>query len=146
MTLKTREGGEDAKAISCYQGSMRRLAIFLVPLVAGCAAPEPAAVPGQAAETAGLLAGPPQSCVTIHPTDTMRVSETDRHTLIFGKGGTVFANRLAPGCVFPANDVLLTEPNGPSYCRGDIVRSFDPVSKIPGPSCALNEFVPYTRD
>jgi hypothetical protein len=28
---------------------------------------------------------------------------------------------------------------------GDLVRSFDSVSKIPGPSCRLGDFIPYTR-
>jgi len=37
------------------------------------------------------------------------------------------------------------DQTGSSLCRGDIVRSFDRLSKIPGPSCVLNDFVPYTR-
>jgi len=39
----------------------------------------------------------------------------------------------------------VTEPIGSQYCRGDIVRSFDRQSRIPGPACILGDFVPYTR-
>ena len=52
---------------------------------------------------------------------------------------------LGPGCSFGINDILVFEPTGGSYCRGDIVRSVDRDSHIPGPSCVLGDFVPFTR-
>jgi hypothetical protein len=42
-------------------------------------------------------------------------------------------------------DVLVMEPIGSQYCRGDLVRSVDPVSRIPGAACQLGDFVPYTK-
>ena len=117
--------------------------ILLIPLVAGCAAP-PTAAPQQASELTGRAAGAPQRCVPIRATDSLRISENDRHTLVYGSGRTVWANPLG-SCGFGVNDVPITEPMGSSYCRGDIVRSFDRYSRIPGPSCVLGDFVPYTR-
>jgi hypothetical protein len=75
----------------------------------------------------------------------LRVSENDRHTLVYGTGGTIWANRLGPSCGFGRDDILVTEPIGSQLCGGDIVRSIDRNSHIPGPSCVLQSFVPYTR-
>jgi hypothetical protein len=76
----------------------------------------------------------------------MRISADDRHMIVYGSGRTIWVNRLAPGCGFGPNDVLVTEPTGSSYCRGEIVRSVDQVSGIRGPACPLGDFVPYTRN
>jgi hypothetical protein len=128
-----------------YPNIMKRIAVAFLAILAGCAAPQPGAPQGVAEELAGRTAGAPQRCVQIVRDQGLRVSETDRHTLIYGGGSTVFANRLGPGCGFARNDVLVLEPVGSSYCRGDIVRSFDAQSRIPGPSCILGDFTPYTR-
>jgi hypothetical protein len=77
--------------------------------------------------------------------DALRVSGNDRHTLIYGNGRTVWANSLGPACGFGYDDIIVTQPTGSQLCGGDIVRSFDRVSRIPGPSCVLNDFVPYER-
>ena len=66
--------------------------------------------------------------------------------LLYRNGSKLWVNQLQDGCGgFGRWDVLVTEPIGTQYCRGDLIRSFDPVSKIPGPSCRLGDFVPYTR-
>jgi hypothetical protein len=65
--------------------------------------------------------------------------------LVYGSGGTLWANDLGPQCGFGSDDVLVTEPVGSYHCRGDIVRSFDRFSRIPGPTCVLSNFVPYRR-
>ena len=49
----------------------------------------------------------------------------DHSLLLYGSGRTIWANPLGPHCSFRYDDVLVTEPVGSSYCRGDIVRSFD---------------------
>jgi hypothetical protein len=41
--------------------------------------------------------------------------------------------------------ILVVEPIGAQYCRGDRVRTMDPVSRIPGPACTLGDFIPYSR-
>jgi hypothetical protein len=96
-------------------------------------------------ELAGRVVGPPQQCVSIESQQSLRVSDSDHHTLLYGNGRTIWANRLAQQCTFRSDDVLVTEPTGPSYCRGDIVRSFDRLSRIPGPACVLGDFIPYNR-
>ena len=75
----------------------------------------------------------------------LRVSENDPGTLVYGDGKRIWINRLAPGCFFSWSDIPVFEVHGSSYCRGDIVRSFDRTSRIPGPSCVLGDFVPYTK-
>jgi hypothetical protein len=120
-----------------------RLAAVL--LLGACAAPQPTEAPGPPRELAGRVAGPAQKCVLIQANESLRVSDTNRHLLLYGSGKTIFANQLAPACGYGRDDVLITEPSGSYYCRGDLVRSMDRLSHIPGPSCAIGEFVPYTR-
>ena len=72
------------------------------------------------------------------------MSDTDSHMLLYSRGATIWANNLGPECGFSVNDTLISEPLS-HYCRGDLVRSFDHMSNIPGPTCVLGDFVPYTR-
>lgn len=124
---------------------MRIRVILLAAMLGACAAPPPDFAPRQAFELVGRVAGAPQRCVLIQSGASLRVSDGDRHTLVYGSGRTIWANHLGPHCGFGSGDVLVTEPFGSYYCRGDLVRSFDPYSKIPGPACILSDFVPYTR-
>lgn len=75
----------------------------------------------------------------------MRVDERNRDTLLYGRGRTIWANHLAPGCGFSPSDTLVVQPIGSDYCRGDFLRSVDPASHFPAASCYLSDFVPYTR-
>jgi hypothetical protein len=124
---------------------MRARLAILVALIGGCVAPPPDAGPRQASELVGSVAGTPQRCVLIEQNSGLRVSDGDRHTLVTGSGRTVWGNHLGPSCEFGANDILIFEPIGSQYCRGDLVRSIDRFSKIPGPACVLGDFVPYVR-
>lgn len=124
---------------------MRIAALVIALAAAGCTAPQPYETAQQPRELAGRAAGPAQRCVLIQRSEALRVSDTDRHTLLYGSGRTIWANRLGPSCGFGYNDLLITEPIGSYYCRGDIVRSIDRYSKIPGPGCVLGDFVPYSR-
>lgn len=122
-----------------------RLSILALALAAAaCAAPQPEPS-RQAVELAARTAGAAERCVTIRQGEALRISDTDRHTLLYGSGRTIWANRLGPACSFRLDDVLVTEPFGSQFCRGDIVRSFDRFSRIPGPACVLGDFVPYNR-
>jgi hypothetical protein len=94
---------------------------------------------------AGRTAGPPERCIVIEPAESFRVSQSDRHTLLYGTGRTIWANHLGSGCGFNSSLTLVTQPIGSSHCRGDLVRSFDSFTRIPGPSCILGEFTPYTH-
>jgi hypothetical protein len=119
--------------------------IILAAALGGCAAPQPEAPPRQPRELAARTAGAPQRCVRIEPSESLRTSGDDRHTLLYGSGRTIWVNALGPSCGFGYDDVLVTEPIGSFHCRGDIVRSIDRYSGIPGPSCVLGDFVPFTR-
>ena len=124
---------------------MRLRPPLLLLFLGSCAPSPPASVPHVATELTGRRAGPPQRCVPIEGDIALRVAEGDRATLLYGTGRKIWANHLPAGCGFNQSDVLILEPIGSDYCRGDFVRSFDPVSRVPGPSCILSDFVPYTR-
>jgi len=113
-------------------------------IIAACvAAPAPVEL-RRASELVGRMAGPPRRCVPIEQNVALTIANGDTHTLLYGRGRTVWANDLGPSCGFAANDTLIVQPIGASYCRGDLVRSVDPASGIRGPACFLNDFVPYT--
>src|SRR3954470_12682351 len=114
-------------------------------LLGSCAGPPPNDATAHATELAGRLAGAPKDCLPIRTSENLRIAEADRSTLVYGSGAIVWANHVGPGCRFGANDIPVFEPFSGSYCRGDIVRSIDRYSHIPGPSCVLGDFVPYTR-
>lgn len=120
--------------------------IAALALVLGsCAAPQPEAEQhGPGREVAGRTAGAVKRCVLIEPSQSLRTAENDRHTLVYGSGRTIWVNHLG-SCGFGSDDLLITEPIGSYYCRGDLVRSIDRLSRIPGPACVLGDFVPYAR-
>jgi hypothetical protein len=126
---------------------MRRSIAFPAALLAiSCAASPPSPAPRQLPnELAGRIAGKPERCVLIQAGEGLRFSEGDSQTLLYGNGRTVWANDLGPHCTISPNDILINEPLAPYYCRGDLVRSLDHISKIPGPACVLGDFVPYRR-
>jgi hypothetical protein len=123
---------------------MRTGVFVLVLALSSCVAPPPQSAPGRATELDGRIAGAPQHCVPIEHGISLRVAEGDRSTLIYGYGRRIYANHLPAGCSFHPSDTLVVQPIGSDYCHGDFVRSIDPVSRFPGPSCYLGDFVPYT--
>lgn len=124
---------------------MRITLIATLAVLASCAALPQDSAPRPAIELIGRTAGSAQRCVQIDQGQSLRVSDTDRHMLLYGNGHLVWANRLSASCGFSSSDTLVTEPIGSYYCRGDLVRSFDQFTKIPGPTCVLGDFVPYAR-
>lgn len=124
---------------------MRISVIATLAVLASCAALPQDSATRPAVELAGRTPGAAQRCVMIEPSQSLRVSDTDRHTLLYGNGRIIWANRLGSSCGFSSNDILVTEPIGSDHCRGDLVRSFDRYTKIPGPACVLGDFLPYAR-
>jgi hypothetical protein len=120
-------------------------ALALALALGSCTAPPPPPQPqGPPLELAGRTAGGPQNCVTTTQLDVLRPSENAAHVMLYGSGRTIWANNLG-SCRFGYDDILVMQMYGPQLCRGDIVRSIDRLSRIPGPACVLNDFVPYTR-
>jgi hypothetical protein len=121
------------------------IALAVAVLAVSCAAPAP--IPANrppARELAGRVAGQPQRCVLIRSDQPLKVSTADRHMLIYSDGRTTWANDLGQ-CALDPDDILVSQAIGSSYCRGDLIRSIDRVSRLPGPACVLGEFVPYTK-
>lgn len=124
---------------------MKTFAFLVLPLLAGCALGE-RRLSGEeelARELAGRLAGRPQSCI---PAMADRgLVPVDRQTLVSRQGGRVWVNRLRSECPgISPHGTLVVETFSGQYCRGDRVRGLEPGGSIPGPSCVLGEFVPYT--
>lgn len=125
---------------------MKPYPVTLAILLLSCAVPPPGPESmGPSSELAGRLAGTPKRCVSIEPSGSLRIAEHDDHMLLYGSGRTIWVNDLGRECGFNSNDVLVTHPFGSSYCEGDIVHSIDRSSHIPGPTCVLSNFVPYSR-
>lgn len=114
-------------------------------LLASCNAPQLAQAPREVVELAGRIPRAPVHCVSALDRRDLRLSASDRSTLIYGTGKTIWVNRLGPGCTFSWSDIPLFEVTGASYCRGDMVGSIDESSHMRGPSCPLGDFIPYTR-
>ena len=123
---------------------MRIAFVSLAAALAGCTSPPPSASNAPIAEIAGRIAGPAQRCVTLTQSEGLHAA--NRSTLAVRTGKTVWINQMQEGCSgFGQWDVLVTEPIGSYHCRGDLVRSFDRYSRIPGPACVLGDWAPYRR-
>jgi len=122
---------------------MRLRFASLLGLLGACTVAPPTGAPGPITELNGRIARAPVKCLHMNQNEALRTSEQNHNVLIYGSGRTIWLNQLAPGCNFHDSDVLVTEPFGSSLCRGDVVHSFDRLSRIPGPACVLGDFIPY---
>ena len=119
---------------------MKPPAVLFAVALASCTAPPPPPQPqGPPLELAGRTAGLPQNCVTTTQLDVLRPSENAPHVMLYGSGRTIWANNLG-SCRFGYDDILVMQLYGSQLCRGDIVRSLDRLSRIPGPACVLGDF------
>jgi hypothetical protein len=142
----------EVKLLGAFGGSIRYITVMTRILVVAlglvltsCVPPPPTGQQAPATELVGRVAGPPERCISIVSMHNLRISDSDPQLILYGNGPTIWANPLGPGCSFMRSDILVTEPTGSSYCRGDIVRSIDPISHIPGRTCVFGDFIPYRR-
>lgn len=131
---------------------MRRLALIVPVLLAGCAAgansPSGTTNPKQLAKIAdalkGLTPGEPKSCI-----DQTRVRDTKKFegTILYVYSPREIYRNDVDGCQgLRYGDPIVSRTMTTQLCRGDILRTFSPGTPgIPSGSCALNSFVPYTR-
>jgi hypothetical protein len=125
--------------------------LMLISAFAFCAAScsTPPATPGGqsalAAEVAGRVAGPPQSCITSHQSTNLRV--VDSQTLAYDDGPTIWVTHLGAACPgIESLSTIIVEPKlGGQYCRGDHVRGLEQGATIPGATCFIGDWVPYRR-
>ncbi|MGZ2411087.1 hypothetical protein ACUXST_000484 [Sphingomonas sp. F9_3S_D5_B_2] len=123
---------------------MRSLILLAaVAAVAGCSRPvmHPGAEAAQA--LAGRVPGAPELCVSTNAAENLHV--LDPQTVAYGNGRTIYVNHLASVCpgISHFNTLIVEGSAGGQYCRGDRIRGLEPGTSIPGPSCNLNEWVPY---
>ena len=116
----------------------------LTAVVGGCAEPPRGTNASPVPELAGRTAGAAERCVPIEQSSNLRIAQSG--LILYGTGRTIWVNRLGDKCPgMDRMDILVVEPIGTEYCRGDRVRTIKPVSNIPGPICRLGDFVPYRR-
>ena len=124
---------------------MRTLLLISLLLAAGCRATGPAevAIPDAwRAELAGRAAGPAQACISDFPNQALRVVNST--TVAYDAGRTMWINRLLANCpALSPHNTLIVERSGSQICRGDRIRGLEPGGIIPGPSCNLQDWVPY---
>jgi hypothetical protein len=114
-------------------------------MVASCSRP-PMAPGNRAADLlAGRIAGPPQTCVSTYSSENIHA--LDAQTLAYGYGRTIYVNRLQAPCpaIGEGNTIIVEAATGSQYCRGDRVRGREPGAIIAGPSCNLQDWVPYRQ-
>lgn len=120
--------------------------------LAGCMTQPPA--PGATAEsqlkfaelTAGKVAGRPISCLP--PTLRSRNLEViDDRTIAYRDGSRTYVNHLRGECgnLKSGFNTLLVRSGGSGTCNGDIAEVADVRTGMTFGSCALGDFVPYTR-
>ncbi len=112
--------------------------------VGGCVPAGAPAPPRSATELAGRTPGAPQKCVPTTRTEGLRYG--GERTVLYGRGRTIWANRLSQRCSgLRPNHAFKISSIGAQYCRGDLLTSADPVSGTAGPGCFLDDFIPYRK-
>lgn len=91
----------------------------------------------------GRVAGDPQSCITSWDAREMEV--IDNTAIVFGRGNTIWVNRPQNADDLDRDDVLVTRTHGGSFCRLDMVQTYDRASFFPTGFLNLGDFVPYRR-
>ncbi|MBX3566094.1 MAG: hypothetical protein KF730_16155 [Sphingomonas sp.] len=91
----------------------------------------------------------------LHPGAAKRCVRRDRVTevrgfrdeiLFVGGRGKLWRNRTTGSCGGLARgDIIVTHSFGSDYCAGDVVKTRSPNGGMVTGSCALGDFVPYTR-
>jgi len=97
--------------------------------------------------TAGKVAGTPITCLP--PSVRSRnMTVIDDSTIAFEDGGSrTYVNHLRGACdnLRPGFNTLVVRSGGSGTCSGDIADVADVRTGMTYGSCALGEFIPYTR-
>ncbi|USI73155.1 hypothetical protein [Sphingomonas morindae] len=123
---------------------MPRTALSLPLLLATLATPLAARPASLDATLAGRTAGAPRSCLPAFLGD--RGSQSFPGALLYGgSSSTIYLNRL-PNCTALTPDrVVVIRSYGSGPCRGDIVEVRERFTPVPVGSCALGDFIPYSK-
>lgn len=130
---------------------MIRLALPLVLLLAACtttAAEQRSDQRAQAQiarELDGLHPGAPVQCIA---RDRVRETRNFRGTILYVEGrNRIYRNDVVGGCPGLAHDdlVITKSLGGSQLCQGDTVQTRARIGGVMTGSCALGQFVPYTK-
>jgi hypothetical protein len=133
--------------------SSMRMAILMGALaLAGCAASAEMQASDEARaskELAGALkgrtAGEPRDCISASGLNGPQIIDSD--TLIYRESGRrIWVSELGAKCpgMQPLNTIVI-ELHGSQICRNDRFRVLEGGSTIPGPTCMMGKFTPYTK-
>lgn len=95
--------------------------------------------------TADRVPGTPMSCLPSYRAGNM--VPIDDSTVVFKDGSRVYVNHLIGECANLKNGfyTLVTRSNGSGLCRGDIATVQDVSTGMTAGSCAIGDWVPYSR-
>lgn len=129
---------------------MSRIVSLLVggALVAAAGSAPAAARPSPDAELAkaiqGRVAGEPVDCINLRIIRSSKV--IDKTAIVYDAGSVVYVNRpRAGGQLLDRWDILVTKTFSTQLCSIDVVRLYDPSSKMETGAVFLGDFVPYTK-
>lgn len=133
---------------------MRRLLIASLALIAcGGAAPASESAASDPKSDAarmeralkGLVPGKPINCISqFRPSYS---TEIIGDTILYKVNRRlIYRNETSGGCnATPGNDALIVRNFGSQLCRGNIIRTFHPISGFETGGCSLGTFTPYTK-
>ena len=129
---------------------MRRIIVAALALTGCMTQPQPASRSAEAqAEyqklTADRIPGQPMSCLPSYRAGNM--VPIDDSTVVFKDGSRVYVNHLIGACSNLKSGfyTLVTRSNGMGLCRGDIAHVADVSTGMIAGSCAIGDWVPYSR-
>lgn len=131
---------------------MRAIPLLLAAVAAtGCATQPPPATRSAEAQaefqklTAGMAPGKPISCLPHRRAGNM--IPIDDRTIVFKDGNRVYVNHVIGECALLKSGfyTLVTRSSGIGLCRGDIADVADVSTGSVVGSCAIGDWVPYTR-
>lgn len=93
----------------------------------------------------GYTPGPPQACLP-QQTGYYHTEGVGETILYRGKEEVIYRNDTN-GCHRVARgDIQVSQIFGPRLCRGQVIDTFDPASRVTTGGCSLNDFIPYRRN
>lgn len=91
----------------------------------------------------GREAGKPVNCISL--SDSRDQTVIDKTALVYKSGNTIWVNRPRNADQLDDDDILVTYPNGGSFCRLDRVQTLDRPGYFVTGFVMLDDFVPYRK-
>lgn len=93
----------------------------------------------------GRVAGEPQDCIRVMPTE--RMTTIDKTAYVYGRGNTIYVQRTRKPAQIDDRDALVTRRfgGGSQLCRVDVTTTVDPLTGMLTGAVFFEDFVPYTR-